>query len=270
VRPNNTPLTDEQRQLVADNHALARHALKKFRPAYRRLDPDDMLASCEDGLIRAARHYTPSDGKFSTYAFPWMLNAVKRLFYRSMMIPVPEHYWHHGKVLDTISPGLVEHARGVLSMRRIMSCRRGSESDGTGDRNSPTGIYAMEDGHPGPAEEAASRDAYGFLWEVMRSTLTPRQIECLLRTRVDGLSTRRAGRRLGCSPENVRRIADRAIRKLRGALELDAHGDVVRLSCQQNVVRNRATDRAAGPAARLRITPGGLHNRATNRAKSVA
>ena len=64
-------LTDEERELVTNNHNLIYAYLRKFN-----LSDDDYYDLCAIGLCRAAHFYKPENGKFSVYAFVCMSNII--------------------------------------------------------------------------------------------------------------------------------------------------------------------------------------------------
>ena len=63
-------LTDEERELVTNNHNLIYSYLNKFHLT------DDYYDLCAIGLCRAAHFYKPENGKFSVYAFVCMSNII--------------------------------------------------------------------------------------------------------------------------------------------------------------------------------------------------
>lgn len=63
-------LTDEERDLVTNNHNLIYSYLNKYKLS------DDYYDLCALGLCRAAHFYEPERGKFSTFAFLCMSNVI--------------------------------------------------------------------------------------------------------------------------------------------------------------------------------------------------
>lgn len=63
-------LTDEERDLVTTNHNLIYSYLNKYKLS------DDYYDLCAIGLCRAAHFYEPERGKFSSFAFLCMSNAI--------------------------------------------------------------------------------------------------------------------------------------------------------------------------------------------------
>lgn len=63
-------LTDEERDLVTNNHNLIYSYLNKYNLS------DDYYDLCAIGLCRAAHFYEPERGKFSSFAFLCMSNAI--------------------------------------------------------------------------------------------------------------------------------------------------------------------------------------------------
>lgn len=63
-------LTDEERELVTNNHKLIYSYLNKFHLS------NDYYDLCAIGLCRAAHFYKPENGKFSVFAFTCMSNII--------------------------------------------------------------------------------------------------------------------------------------------------------------------------------------------------
>ena len=63
-------LTDEERDLVTNNHNLIYSYLNKYKLS------DDYYDLCALGLCRAAHFYEPERGKFSSFAFLCMSNVI--------------------------------------------------------------------------------------------------------------------------------------------------------------------------------------------------
>lgn len=61
------PLTEAQKQLVADNVKLVPHIVKTL-PCSREMDSDELVSAGYIGLCHAARSYDPTLAAFSTYA----------------------------------------------------------------------------------------------------------------------------------------------------------------------------------------------------------
>ena len=64
-------LTDEERELVTNNHKLIYSYLNKFHLSNEYYD------LCAIGLCRAAHFYKPENGKFSVFAFACMSNTIR-------------------------------------------------------------------------------------------------------------------------------------------------------------------------------------------------
>lgn len=63
-------LTEEERDLVTNNHNLIYSYLNKYNLS------EDYYDLCAIGLCRAAHFYEPEKGKFSTFAFLCMSNVI--------------------------------------------------------------------------------------------------------------------------------------------------------------------------------------------------
>ena len=68
-------MTDEQRQLITDNHNLIFSFLQRYN-----LDEEDFYDVAAIGLCRAAMTYKADIAKFSTYAYRCMLTTVNNEF----------------------------------------------------------------------------------------------------------------------------------------------------------------------------------------------
>ena len=81
----NERLTNEQKELVAENHNLI------YGYAYKNgVLLDDYYDVLAIGLCKAAKHYDSSKGKFSTFAFKCMNNEMNMMFnnlYKKSIIP---------------------------------------------------------------------------------------------------------------------------------------------------------------------------------------
>lgn len=87
-------LTDEQRQLVEDNHRLAWWFVKlPIVSAYVRLfaSEEDAAQAAYLGMCIAASRFDPAKGKFTTYAYQWMRSAVQHQAYEQPGIPNSKH-----------------------------------------------------------------------------------------------------------------------------------------------------------------------------------
>ncbi len=74
------PLTDQQRDLVEKNHALARSCAGKFvarMPANQGVDFDALHGAAGEMLVKAAQQFDPSKGNFVTYAWARMWHAMQ-------------------------------------------------------------------------------------------------------------------------------------------------------------------------------------------------
>ena len=68
-------LTDEQRQLVTDNHNLIYSFLKK-----NKLDADEYYDLAAIGLCKSVKRYNENVANFSTYAYTCMHNEISNEF----------------------------------------------------------------------------------------------------------------------------------------------------------------------------------------------
>jgi len=76
-----TPLNDEQKKLVEDNHRLAYFVANKWQKNFTMIIFEDILSACFFGLIKAGATFNPDlDIKFSTYSTRCMDNEVLMLY----------------------------------------------------------------------------------------------------------------------------------------------------------------------------------------------
>lgn len=119
-------LTDEQRQLVADNHGLIYHILKQ-----KNLSIDEYYDAAAIGLCKAASTFDESKSKFATYACIVMLNEIRMGFRqikrqgRLMVVaslddPVPGT---DGAILADIIPS-IDTPETCISALTIQDCVR--------------------------------------------------------------------------------------------------------------------------------------------------
>lgn len=70
-------LTEEQKQLVADNHNLIYSIINQYKLSYN--TPEDYYGAAAVGLCNAALHYDSSKNiKFSTYAYVCMSREIQK------------------------------------------------------------------------------------------------------------------------------------------------------------------------------------------------
>jgi RNA polymerase sigma factor (sigma-70 family) len=166
--PNNTPLTDEQSEMVAENRGLAYRALRRYqasRPG-RWGNTDDLLSAAFDGLIMAARGFDPARGwKFSTYAMRTMGRFLWMAEREMGLIRVPRYLLCRGA-----HPSRDRYQDDARRARRISrydhSPRAYRSALDLPDRRAPRD----EDARRGRELEAL-RDAIEALHEPLRSTM---------------------------------------------------------------------------------------------------
>lgn len=78
----NAPLTDVQRQLMADNVKLIRWYVGKYGHRYPALNSEDLVDICTDAYVRAIQNYNPSKGKVAPYVTSYMWGKLGNYFAR--------------------------------------------------------------------------------------------------------------------------------------------------------------------------------------------
>lgn len=123
-KANDTPLTEEQRRLAEDNHALTYFAVRKFRGPKR--DVDRLHSAAQEGLVMAARSYKPTSGcTFATYAVHAMTRAMERET-QDGLIRVPAYQFENRKNLGSVDRYKADAKRA----RKVVSIHKPSEKAG--------------------------------------------------------------------------------------------------------------------------------------------
>jgi RNA polymerase sigma factor (sigma-70 family) len=214
------PLTDAQRDFVAENYGLALHGVKRFRRVFPSMDPDDMLIACENGLIAASRTYIPEKGRPSTYVFKFMFREVTRDLHKSRMIPVPERYWWPNlKPTGRFTGKFSAQAKRIMNLHRMPS-RPGDTS------RPPSGVWVVPDHRTNQAELVDDEDSYQALLKKLGAVLTPKQMETLMYREVDGLLLRDIADLTGRSKQAVDQMLAKIRRDLRKTLGCSRDGTV--------------------------------------------
>jgi RNA polymerase primary sigma factor len=228
-------------QLVNSNLRLVISNARK----YQGLDLPllDLIQEGILGLIRAAEKFDYRRGyKFSTYATFWIREAIQRgIANRARTIRIPVHIGQRERRIDRAQRELMarlgrdptdeEIAEAAeLSLREVRDARQAARVVTSLDRpvgeeeETPLGAL-LESGERSPEEEVeislrsdAVRHALDRLPEREREVVR-------LRYGIDGddpTPLREAGRRLGISAEEVRRLERRALEELAESRELDS------------------------------------------------
>jgi RNA polymerase primary sigma factor len=228
-------------QLVNSNLRLVISNARK----YQGLDLPllDLIQEGILGLIRATEKFDYRKGyKFSTYATFWIRESIQRaIANRARTIRIPVHIGQRERKIGRVQRELQARlgreptdeeiaGEAELSVREVQEARQAARVVTSLDRpvgeEEDTSLGALiESGDPTPDEEveiALQQDAVRNALE----RLPEREREVVrLRYGIDGddpTPLREAGRRLGISSEEVRRIERRALAELAESRELEA------------------------------------------------
>lgn len=112
------PLPDDRHYLVHDNLGLAYNfASTKGRRLAPSLDPEDRRSACLAGLVDAARTFDPDLGKFTTCAYYWFAQHLRRRQHDSRLIHVPLWTLFPGNKGTKHNQDCFKSARRVLALR---------------------------------------------------------------------------------------------------------------------------------------------------------
>jgi RNA polymerase sigma factor (sigma-70 family) len=213
------PLTDEQRDWVATHHRLAIYGVRKFHRRSPHMDPDDLLIACENGLIAAARNYSPDLGRVSTYAFKTMFREVMRVMHKSIAIPVPERYYYRVNPESKFKARFAEQAQRAMALHKVPSHPGSVE-------HAPSGVWVVPDHRPNHEEAVDAADGYRVLLKMLGAMLAPSQLRALVERDVDGRLFREIGDRMGRSKQAVEQGLVAIRRRVREAMVCSRDGVV--------------------------------------------
>ncbi|MCK6527672.1 sigma-70 family RNA polymerase sigma factor [Myxococcota bacterium] len=156
---------------------------------------DDLVQEGNLGLLRALDTWDPAAGTLATYARHWIRVYVDRA---------------------------IDRSRGAV--RRPPGRRSADASLDAMDPDGEVLAEVLSDGSAGPEAEVAAgqeRDVLGQVLGCEIASLTPRERHVVTRRHLDDekRTLRELAGELGCTPERVRQIEARALRKLRKGLE---------------------------------------------------
>lgn len=190
-------LTDEQRDLVAENIWLAYSAARQLIALHPEADPHVIRSSCYGSLMRAARTWEPVKGRLSTYFWRW---ARKRAYDAACLAS-----------LETLGPVEArlyrERFDGDDPAKRLAR------------RNSITHLNEPGDaGAVSPLDAVIARDQHerdkAMVKRFLRK-LSPKQREAVRMCVMQGMSSEEAAKLLGKTHQSVYSTMQLGLQKLR-------------------------------------------------------
>lgn len=168
---------------------------------------DDMVQAAYLGLVRAAKTWDPDKGKFSTYGFQWMRQAVQREASPfQWQVHVPVHAWAKAKVKEF---SITDNTSGYRAM-----------SDTSKDRIS-TLEEVIEDKKQTRLAEITESD---IDFERYLTTLNPRLADVIIQRFKNDRTLAEIGQDYGITRERIRQIERVALRTCRQKEKEDAGG----------------------------------------------
>ncbi|MFT6864860.1 MAG: RNA polymerase primary sigma factor [Akkermansiaceae bacterium] len=202
----------------------------------------DLISEGNIGLMKAVEKYEPAKGgKLSTYATWWIKQSVKRaLSNQSKTVRLPIHMVDKISRLQRISNSLIEELgrqptadelaeilgipRKKLAMIKQAAQRLTSLDAPIGDDDSDSYAETIGDSSAlDPLEALASKEIYGELLNGLRRLLDKRESKIIeARFGLDGkkpMTLQEIGCDFGLTRERIRQVQNKALEKMRTALE---------------------------------------------------
>jgi len=202
----------------------------------------DLISEGNIGLMKAVEKYEPAKGgKLSTYATWWIKQSVKRaLSNQSKTVRLPIHMVDKISRLQRISNSLIEELgrqptadelaeilgipRKKLAMIKQAAQRLTSLDAPIGDDDSDSYAETIGDSSAlDPLEALASKEIYGELLNGLRCLLDKRESKIIeARFGLDGkkpMTLEEIGCDFGLTRERIRQVQNKALEKMRTALE---------------------------------------------------
>ena len=231
-------------RMIKANLRLVVYVARKYQG--QGLPLGDLIQEGTLGLIRAVEKFDWRKGfKFSTYGTLWIRQAIGRgLANSSRTVRLPVHIGAQARKIATKErelgavlgrdPTDVEIGDALgLEPEEIRDIRAADQAPtsldrGVGDSEETALGELIADDSAGPEEEVAERQGERTVLHAVRSLPSPERDVLTLRYGLGGsevVPERETGRRLGLSPDKVRKIEDSALSKLAGDGELAALRD---------------------------------------------
>jgi RNA polymerase primary sigma factor len=226
-------------QMINSNLRLVISIARKYQG--QGLSLGDLIQEGMLGLIRAVEKFDWRKGfKFSTYGTLWIRQAIGRgLANSSRTVRLPVHIVARArKIRDKERELAAELGREPrdeeiadalqIDIEEVMDIRRADQSpasldQGVGDSEETALGDLIPGDSPAPEEEVAEGLAAQTVLRVVEELPSPERDVLTLRYGLGGgepIALTETGRKLGLSPEHVRKVEDRALRKLADEGEL--------------------------------------------------
>lgn len=175
-------MTEQQRQLITENHNLIYSFLNKYN-----LDVEEYYDLAAIGLCRAAKYYQHTNSRFSTYAYRCMFNIVTNELNRKQNVGViPEHL--------------------VISYNTTIK----NEEDDT--------VEYLEYIPSDFDLEYSSTNKVTIISYIEKLSLSDRDL-LILRLLIEGYTLIEIGKMVNCDRNTVARVRKKIVNKLKGIME---------------------------------------------------
>lgn len=227
-------------ELVERNMRFLVSAAQRFRYTNRNLD--ELVAMGQEGLIRAAELFNPSEGAFTTYARSWIRQKIQRALNKDGIFKTPANLSTKVNKLHAAAEAAAEGDEKVRltaiadSARRELNTRRASHVSMDGDKDDDDhgggGLHNMFASEAqGPEELLETRKLIGWIVTAAEEMENDRS-GAIFKLRMglheehygDPQTLAAVAERFDISVERVRQVYVEAAREVANTVELWARG----------------------------------------------